>query len=320
MNQRLLRQILAFAAAIAILCACTEQRPIVAHDDTIATPEASDAVGVMNREFRERYAETREQLRTEVEAVLFVSFGRMTLRQKGEPDWVQSFSPPIVDQYKTIAHVPLGIYVMAAPFADGPASDALRAKATTYRDKARTLAASVDGLAIPPAERPRQRLILDGSLQMLDRLVSDGTVSRRELDAFARRMGPPQLANADIAAALTLDELAAVTAEMRTRLRPGQWDKLYVLVMGNKMPRAGNLQYEYFVRLMGRGEIERRLLYSEGLTNPDAAAPLIGTLVIDRDAALAFFGDRYRLDRVLLADGARKHLDSMFRGSTASPR
>ena len=304
---------LLLAASLAILCGCAEQRSAI-HDDAIATPEAADAVGVMNREFRERYAETREQLRGELEAILFVSSGRMTLRQKGEPDWVKSFSPPIVDQYKTIAHVPLGLYVMAVPFADAPASDALRAKATTYRDKARTLAARLDDLAIPPTERPRQRLMLDGSLAMLDRLVADGAVSRRELDAFARRMGTPQLINADIAATLTLDTLAAVTAEMSTRLKPGQWEKLYVFAMGGKMPRGGNLQYEYFVRLMGRGEIERRLLYTEGLTNPDLAAPLAGTVVIDRTIAGAFFGDRYRLDRDLLSEGARKHLVTMFPG------
>ncbi len=266
----------------------------------------------MNKAFRDRYAETRDKLRADVEAVLFVSGARLVLRQKGEPEWVKFYGKSIIDQYKVVTHVPLGLYVMTAPYADGPPSDELREKATAYREKARAFSAVLDQLEIPQSQMPRQRVMVDGSITLLDRIIADGTISKRELEAFARRMGPPQLLNADLAAAAQLDSLHAAVAEMRARLKPGQWEKLYVLVMGQKMPRVGNIGYEYFVRVMGRNEIERRLLYTEGLGTPDAAAPLVGTVVIDREAANAFFNDRYRLDRDLLSDGARKHLDQMF--------
>jgi hypothetical protein len=299
--------------AATLLAACIERPAEDPPARSEAPAEAVEATLAMNRAFRERYAETRERLRADVEAVLLVSGARMILRQKGEPEWVKFYGKAIIDQYKVVTHVPLGVYVMAVPYADGPPSDELRTKAAAYRDRARAFSAVLDQLEIPVSQMTRQRLMVDGSLKLLDRLVAQGTVSKRELDAFARRMGPPQLINADLAAAAQLDSLHAATAEMRARLKPGQWDKLYVLVMGQKMPRGGNIVYEYFVRVMGRGEIERRLLYTEGLTTPDTAAPLVGTVVIDRDAAQAFFGDRYRLDRDLLGDGARKHLDRMFR-------
>jgi hypothetical protein len=300
--------------AAALLAAACAERPAEDPPARSAAPaEAVEATLAMNRAFRERYAETRERLRGDVEAVLLVSGARMVLRQKGEPEWAKFYGKAIIDQYKVVTHVPLGVYVMTAPYADGPASDELRDKAAAYRERARAFAAILGQLEIPVSQMPRQRLMVDGSLALLDRLVADGTVSKRELDAFARRMGPPQLINADLAAAAQLDSLHAATAEMRARLKPGQWEKLYVLVMGSKMPRGGNIVYEYFVRVLGRSEIERRLLYTEGLTTPDTAAPLVGTVVIDRDAAQAFFGDRYRLDRDLLGDGARKHLDQMFR-------
>ena len=250
------------------------------------------------------------------DAVLIVGGARMVLRQRGEPEWSRVFNTQLVDQYKTVAHVPLGLYSMALPYADGPASDELRRKAGVYRDKTRAFSAVADQLEIPATQRPRQHAMFESSLAVLDKLIADGTILRRVLEAFARRMGPLQLANADLAAAVHLDNLAAATTEMRTRLKPGQWEKTYVLVTGSKMPRVGNLQYEYFVR----NEIERRLLYTEGLTSPDTAAPLVGTLEIDRNIGQAFFADRYRMDRDLLADGARKHLDQMFGRSTSSPR
>lgn len=315
------RTALLLTTAVALLCGCAPGDASVRPEAAAAAPpEATDAVTVMNGEFRARYAETREHLRAEVDAVLIVGGARLTLRQRGEPEWTRVFNTPLVDQYKTIAHVPLGLYTLAIPFADGLPSDELRRKAAVYADKTRALAAVADQLEIPPTQRPRQRAMLDESLALVDRLIANGTVTRRDLDAFARRMGPPQLANADLAAAVHLDSLAAATREMRARLKPGQWETLYVLVTGSKMPRVGNLQYEYFVRLMGRNEIERRLLYTEGLTTPDTAAPLVGTLEIDRAIGQAFFADRYRMDRDLLADGARKHLDTMFRGATSGSR
>ncbi len=311
---------LLLAAGALVLCGCATELPPTETAVGPAPPEVTDTVAVMNREVRERYAETREKLRADVDAVLIVGGARMVLRQRGEPEWSKVFNTQLVDQYKTVAHVPLGVYSMALPYADGPASDELRRKAGVYRDKTRAFAVVADQLEIPATQRPRQHAMFDGSLAVLDKLIADGTVLRRDLEAFARRMGPLQMTNADLAAAVHLDNLAAATTEMRTRLKPGQWEKTYVLVTGSKMPRVGNLQYEYFVRLMGRNEIERRLLYTEGLTSPDTAAPLVGTLEIDRNIGQAFFADRYRMDRDLLADGARKHLDQMFGRSTSSPR
>lgn len=306
-----MRRLLAIALAALLAVACVEQPAEDPPARSAAPAEAVEATLAMSRAFRERYAETREKVRAEVDTVLLVSGARMILRQKGEPEWVKFYGKPIIDQYKVVAHVPLGAYVLAAPYADGAVSEELREKATAYRERARAFSAVLGQLEIPESQMPRQRLLVGGSLEFLDRVVADGRVSKRDLDAFARRMGPPQLINADLAAAAQLDALHAATTEMRQRLKPGQWERAYVLVMGAKMPRGGNITYEYFVRLMGRGEIERRLLYTEGLTTPETAAPLVGTIAIDRDAAQAFFGDRYRLDRDLLSDGARKHLDRM---------
>jgi len=310
MSPLIVRAAAAVLLAVGALAACAE-RPAPG-PAALVKSEPADAATAMNRAVREHYSDTRQHLHAELDVILFVSSGRMVLRQKGEPDWVRSFAPPVVDHYKVASHVPLGLYVMALPYADGPPSEELRREAIEYRERTRAFAAILDQLDIPPSQLPRQQLMIDASLEMLDRLIAQGTVPRRDLEAFARRMGPPQMVNADIAAAITLDTLQAVTAEMRARLKPGQWERLYVLVLGGKMPRAGNLQYEYFVRVMGRNEIERRLLYTESLTTPDTASALLGTVLIDRTIGQAFFGDRYRMDRDLLADGARKHLDRMF--------
>jgi len=63
---------------------------------------------------------------------------------------------------------------------------------------------------------------------------------------------------------------------------------------------------------MGPAAPGRRLLYAEGIARCDDALGLLGTVVLDRGAAEIFFHDPTRMDRDVMADGARKYLDRLF--------
>ena len=78
------------------------------------------------------------------------------------------------------------------------------------------------------------------------------------------------------------------------------------------MPRADNVGTQYFQRLLGPAELERRILYTEGIFETDAALRVLGTIVTDRALAADFFGDPTRMDRDFLGEGARKRLDRLF--------
>jgi hypothetical protein len=78
------------------------------------------------------------------------------------------------------------------------------------------------------------------------------------------------------------------------------------------MPRDGYAQFQYFERVLGAHENGRRLIYAEGLTTREAALDLLGTIVTDRGAGLYFFDDVMRMDRDVMADGAKKRLDQIF--------
>ena len=126
-------------------------------------------------------------------------------------------------------------------------------------------------------------------------------------------MGALQLRNADAAAALQIDRIHAIVTRWRTEeLSLDDWNRMYVVVLGFKMPRDGYAQFQYFERVLGSHESGQRLVYAEGLTTRDAALDLLGTIVTDRGAALYFFNDVMRMDRDVLADGAKKRLDQIF--------
>jgi len=124
-------------------------------------------------------------------------------------------------------------------------------------------------------------------------------------------MRPLVLASAEAAAKAQLDGLHALVTKWRQELGPA-WSHADVVVLGPKQPRPGNVQYEYFKRAMGRGAEGKRLWYAEGVFDRDGGLTLLGTILLDRGASIAFFADPARLERDLLADGAQKHLNKLF--------
>ncbi len=104
----------------------------------------------------------------------------------------------------------------------------------------------------------------------------------------------------------------ALVTRWRAELSDAEWNRLYVVVLGPKVARAGNAQLEYFAYAMGRDTIDTRLIYAESLFTVPQGLDLLATLVRDRDASDYFFDDPMRLDRDLLADAAQLHLKRMF--------
>jgi hypothetical protein len=138
-------------------------------------------------------------------------------------------------------------------------------------------------------------------------------VDKAALAGFGRAIAPLMLANGSDAARLQLDGLHAAFEPWRQQLSPEEWQRLYVLVLGSRMPREGNLQFSYFAFALGKAALDQqRLVYTEGVTNPAAATQLLATMVMDRGLAETFFDDRLRMDRDLLADAAQAHLLKMF--------
>jgi hypothetical protein len=52
----------------------------------------------------------------------------------------------------------------------------------------------------------------------------------------------------------------------------------------------------------------RRLIYAESIRQDRDPLDLMATILIDGDASEAFFGDRWRTSRDVLADGAEEYL------------
>ncbi len=295
------------AAALALsLGACAGTGP-----GAPAAAPNKDALVSLNDTFRTTYRETRAWRLSRLDPIIIVQFDDLHLVRAGQTR-TEKFTPPIYHEYKSIAHIPLALYMKLAPLPGRPFDKATLEWLTAYLKQVQAAARSLDGRpGWTPEQLALHKKIAADSEKFIEKIGGAEQVGDDELTAYTRAMRPLVLASADAAAKAQLDGLHALVTKWRAELGP-RWTHVDVVVLGPKQPRPGNVQYEYFRRAMGPGAEGRRLWYAEGVFDKDGGLNLLGTILIDRGASIAFFNDPKRLERDLLADAARKHLDRMF--------
>ena len=302
-----IRRALAAGALLLALGACAG----TASNPPAAAPPGNN-LAALNETFRATYRETRGMVIAKTDPLIVVQFDDLHLiRRTGTR--TEKFTPAIYHEYKAIAHIPLTLYAKLAFHTGRPFDKAMLDWLTAYLKQIQAASASLDGR---PGWSPEQirlhKKIADDSAKFIEKIGGAEEASEDAITNYVRAMRPLVLASADAAAKAQLDGLHALVTKWRQELGP-HWSHTDVVVLGPKQPRPGNVQYEYFKRAMGPGAEGRRLWYAEGVFDKDGGVTLVGTILLDRGASLAFFGNTTRLERDLLADGAQKHLNVIFR-------
>lgn len=283
----------------------------------MAVPDAGaraadpDPLVTLNMSFREAYSTERAALLARSGPVIVVAFDELVLIRGGKTEKV-GFTPAIYHEAKSIAHVPLTLYVRFQARTDKALDAAFLRQLATYRGQVAAAAASLAGR---PGWTERilalHRRIVDGSLKLIDEAAAKKKITGRRLIAYTRAMRPLVLGSADVAARAQLDGLDRLARQWRKRLGKG-WARTNVVVLGPRQARRDNLQYLYFRALMGGAAAGKRLFYGTNIFSPPGGQRLIGTIVLDRGASIAFFQNPTRLERDLLGDAARRHITRLF--------
>jgi hypothetical protein len=279
----------------------------------VATPPSSgaaDPLVELNGRFRAAYAEARARALGGARPVIVLRAGTATLlRDTGRVD--VAVDPAVYHSLKAVAHVPLAIYVMLA-HVDGAVEPRTLQALTEYRRMVSTVRADVATRGDLAPQRGRQERILRESIDFVDAVVEARAVTRTGLTAFARRVAPLVLANADDAARAQLDTLHARVTAWRRELTPAEWQRLRVVIVGVHMAREGEVATQYFSRLLGEPSEGRRIVYAESLWDEAPALDLLGTHLLDAGIGGAFFDDTMRMHRDLLSDAARDYLPTLL--------
>ena len=276
-----------------------------------AGPVQPAALTALNDAFRAAYADAKARVLAQAVPTLIVSGDNFSLLRSGGRREEANVGTPIYDPVKTIAHVPLAIYVILTP---GEGSvDAARLKALAgLRELIPPAEASLDAVKLPAATLARQKRIVEESLAYLDEVAKARRFTRAGLVRFTRSMAPLVMENVVEAARAQLDATHAQVSAWRRELSADEWGRLRVVIIGPHMPRQDLVVTQYFLRRLGERQEGRRVVYAESMWQEAQAMDLLGTHLLDGGVGEAFFGDYMRMHRDLLGDAAKAYLPQLL--------
>jgi hypothetical protein len=274
-----------------------------------AQPSQPAALTALNDGFRAAYVEAKGRVLAANSPTLVVNGDTFSLLREGRRVEANT-GTPIYDPVKSIAHIPLAIYVILTP-GEGALDEARLKTLAGLRALIPPAEASLDQVKLPAASLARQKQIVADCLAFLDEVASRRTFTRTALQAFTRRMAPLVMENVGEATRAQLDAVHAQVSKWRRELTPAEWERLHVVIIGPHMPREDLGVTQYFLRLLHERQEGRRVVYAESLWQEPQAMDLLGTHLLDGSVGEAFFGDYMRMHRDLLADAAKKYLPKL---------
>jgi hypothetical protein len=275
-----------------------------------AGPVQPPALTALNNAFRAAYADAKSRALASSGPTLIVNGDTLALLRGGRRVEA-NVGASIYDPVKTIAHIPLAIYVILTPGDGAVDGDRLKALAG-LRELIPPAERSLDSLKLSAATLARQKQIAAGCLTFLDDLAGRRKFTRSVLLGFTRGMVPLVMENVAEATRAQLDAVHAQVSAWRRDLSAQEWNQLHVLIIGPHMPREDLAVTQYFLRLLEEPEEGRRVVYAESLWEEPKALDLLGTHLLDGSVGEAFFGDYLRMHRDLLGDAARQHLTRLL--------
>jgi hypothetical protein len=256
------------------------------------------------------YRQSKALRLAQTSPVIVAAFDQIVLVRNGSERRID-FTPRSYDSIKDMSHMVLGLFGAAAVAITAPASD-WAANFRNLRDGARAVLPLVPTLGFEGDRLDRQITLLTDGIAFADRMIAAGAVTQADVTSYARQAAPLILANAADAAVAQVDGLHAIVQAWRAEMTDDEWKRLYVIVLGSRMPRVGNLQFQYFANALGSASVNTRLFYAEGIFEVKGGLDLLATILTDRALATAVFDDPMRMDRDLLSDGAEAHLLKLF--------
>jgi len=273
-------------------------------------PVQPPALTALNNAFRAAYADAKRRVLASSGPTLIVNGDNFALLRDGRR-LEANVGTPIYDPVKTIAHIPLALYVTLTP-GDGAVDDDRLKTLAGLRELIPPAEASLHTLKLSATTLARQKQIVAASLAFLDEVAGRRRFARSSLLAFTHGIAPLVMENVTEATRAQLDATHAQVSAWRRDLSPQEWDQLHVLIIGPHMPREDLVVMQYFLRLLHEPREGRRVVYAESLWTEPQALDLLGTHLLDGGVGEAFFGDYMRMHRDLLGDAASQYLPSLL--------
>ncbi|MDG1899063.1 MAG: hypothetical protein P8I74_04285 [Phycisphaerales bacterium] len=228
---------------------------------------------------------------------------------------------PVIDsvytELKEVSHVILGVWLSVW---DDDA-EAAKMRSAVWLDRVDAVEAGLAKSAIPPVQRARQDRLLEAARDLIGMAAEGDGVTSDRLEEWSRSVKSDLMLNVFEAARAQLLSVNAGVRSIAGTMTPSERSSFIVVVCGVHQARQGNIEMQYFSKLLGpRGvEHERRLVFAESVFALDGAMRLLGAHQVDRSISDSFFGDTFRMQHDLLQDAASRILPELDMPDLRSP-
>jgi hypothetical protein len=303
-----------------------ELRPIV----TVAGDEgaqADDRIRALNRGMREAYAETLARVSAGIDPVLVVQFdgvgGTFNLRDGNRFVRIQPV-PAGYELAKSVAHVPLEIFVMLAPYLAAPTAGKWRDPMAATGKRIRAALEALDATSLAGSASEDARTVLAGSLAFVDDLLARETFSEDDLKAYNLGIFESVGGLRGYATELQIVAIVDLFQTWRAEMGEARWRDLSAVVLAPYTLSRETAVTQTLQRMMDPDRVDRRLIVVGGDFGNDVetAISVFGRLYLDGLAARLIFDQDTPLgeemtrslstSRDLMAIPAREALDRIL--------
>lgn len=268
------------------------------------------AFNEVNQQLRRNYASAKTEIRQNLKAIVICMDNSLTL-VRGDKRESIPFIKPHYTGLKEVAHITLGTFVLLVNHTDEQLSDSTIAKLKEYKsaiEKASPLVPSEE--ALEPADQPRQKALIQQTLDFLSKTIAEKRVTAQGLRDFVHSTSVPDLENAYDAVASQMVSMDEAMTKFRSEMTADQWKNMYVFIATMHMPRQQLIAYQYFAKLLNQKQEGDRIIVGEspGNMTEEQGIDLVLTHILDRQIAIQFFNDPWRMHRDLLSDAGKKWL------------
>gem|GEM_PF-191476 len=279
--------------------------------------ELTDEINVnFHLHYNQLVQKTKKQILQGQMPVLIAFGNNIKLLYKGQ-EKTSRVLPAQYHSLKSIGHLALGLYTASLNYQSEGLSSVEIDQLTKEKDLITEALSNLQIVSIPPDIITDQKKIIDESIKFLDQIIEEENISTSHLNSFTSVVSPYLLEGAAVAAQLELKNLHEIVTKWRNQIKDSDWRNVKILICGPHQPRHGHVTTQYFRRLLNEkakvGAVgEDRIIYAENKFDQDSVIDLLARHIIDQKAAEAFFNDKFRLQRDLLQDGAKRYLDQLF--------
>lgn len=257
-----------------------------------AAAQADAIIQAIDATMRAAYDAHTARVGDHVYPLLYVDFtlvgGRYTLVESETTTHVRAPDLRSYAQLKSIAHIPLAIFVQISEYAAYPDNGQWIPALQAYRAQLAAVQAQIDVTALVGFVRSACHKIVADSLALIDRMIARRTFTLDEFRAYTGGLGDAILLCARKAAEAQVDAMSAVVRELQ-HILGARWAEVYVVISALWTLSRDNAHALIIGKHMAPERRETHLIVSEAVPTLDAARQLVGRIVGDRVVAQYVF-------------------------------